>query len=41
MGILGWIVLGPIAIGGAFLMLVFYDALTGRGSTRGSGRVGA
>jgi len=30
-----------IAISGAFVLLVFYDALTGRSSTRRSGRVGA
>ena len=30
-----------IAIGGAFLLLVLFDALTGRGSTRPSSRVGA
>jgi len=30
-----------IAIGGAFLLLVLYDALTGRGATRRGSRVGA
>ena len=30
-----------IAVGGAFLLLVVFDALAGRGSARGSGRVRA
>lgn len=30
-----------IAVGGAFLLLVLFDALTGRGSTRRGSRVGA
>jgi len=30
-----------IAVGGAFLLLVLFDAFTGRGSTRRDSRVGA